>query len=147
MAGEESKAVVQCLYDELFNRGHAAVADQLVCAEFVDHGAAPGAPRGPAGMRLAVARLRAAVPDGRYVLEELIGEDDRVAARVTVVGSRRGSEAEPTAPAGRVTQAQMHDLRLIGGRVSDLWAVQDEVAPPLRGSEGGHAVRRQGMRD
>jgi hypothetical protein len=68
---EQNKLVVLRLYDALCNRVHPRVAAELVAADFVEHGAPPGTPCGPAALYAGVARLRESVPDGRYVLAAL----------------------------------------------------------------------------
>ena len=128
MCVDANKAVVQRLYNDLFNRGRLAVADELVAADCISHAAPPGVPDGPAGMRHVATLLRAAFPDGRLVLEDLIGEDERVAARLVFRGTHQG-HFWGIAPTGRrVVQAQMHFLRLVGGQIAEHWAVRDDLA-------------------
>ena len=127
MCVDANKAVVQRLYDDLFNRGRLAVADELVAADCINYTALPGTPTGPEGLRQAVALLRAAFPDGRLVLEDLIGEDERVAARLVFRGTHQG-QSWGIAPTGRrVVQAQMHFLRLVGGQIVEHWVVRDDL--------------------
>ncbi len=127
MSVDENKALVQRLYDDLFNRGYPAAAAELVSAGFVDHEAPPGTPCGPEAARLAAARLRAAFPDGRHVIEDLIGEDDTVVARLTFGGTHQGPY-HGVAPTGRrVTQAQLHILRIAAGQVAEHWAIRDDL--------------------
>lgn len=128
MCVDANKAVVQRLYDDLFNRGRLAVADELVAANCISHSAPPGVPDGPAGMRHVAGLLRAAFPDGRLVLEDLIGEDDRVAARLVFRGTHHGTYRGLSPTGRRVVQAQMHLLRLVGGQIAEHWAVRDDLA-------------------
>ncbi len=138
MSVDVNKAVVQRLYDDLFNRARLAVADELVAVGGISHAASPGTPAGPDGMRQAVALLRAAFPDGRYIIEDLIGEGDRLAARLVFRGTHHGPYRGIPATGRRVVQAQVHVLRLAGGQVVEHWAVRDDlgllhqlgIAPP-----------------
>ncbi len=138
MSVDANKAVIQRFYDDLFNRARLAVADELVAVDCRSHAAPPGTPAGPDGMRQAVALLRAAFPDGRYVIEDLIGEDDRLAARLVFRGTHHGPYRGIPATGRRVVQAQVHVLRLAGGQVVEHWAVRDDlgllhqlgIAPP-----------------
>ncbi len=128
MSVDVNKAVVQRLYDDLFNRARLAVADELVAADYRSHAAPPGTPAGPDGLRQAVALLRAAFPDGRYVMEDLIGEDDRVAARLVFRGTHRGPYRGIPPTGRRVVQAQLHLLRLAAGQVAEHWALREDLA-------------------
>ena len=137
MTLDEHKALVQRLYDDLFNRGQLALADTLVAADFVDHAASPGAPDGPAGLRQTVVRLREAFPDSRHVIEDLIADEDRVAVRVTLMGTHAGP-FRGIAPTGRrIAQAQIHILRVVSGKVVEHWAVQDDLGVVRQLRPGG----------
>ncbi len=127
MSVDENKALAQRLYDDLFNRGYPAAAVELVSAGFVDHEAPPGTPCGPEAARLAAARLRAAFPDGRHVIEDLVGEEDRVVVRLTFGGTHKGAYQGVAATGRRVTQAQIHILRIAEGQVAELWAIRDDL--------------------
>ncbi len=127
MTLDENKALAQRLYDDLFNRAQLALADALVTADFVDHAGLPGAPDGPDGLRRAVALLHEAFPDNRHVIEDLIADEDRVAVRITLMGTHTGP-FRGIAPTGRrIAQAQIHILRVVDGKVVERWAVQDDL--------------------
>ena len=137
MTIDENKALAQRLYDDLFNRTQLALADALVTADFVDHAAPPGAPAGPVGLRQAIALLRDAFPDSRHVIEDLIADEDRVAVRVTLMGTHAGP-FRGIAPTGRrIAQAQIHILRVVGGKVVERWAVQDDLGMLRQLGQGG----------
>jgi predicted ester cyclase len=127
MSVDANKAVTQRFYDDLFNRARLAVADELVAVDCRSHAAPPGTPVGPDGMRQAVALLRAAFPDCRYVIEDLIGEDDRMAVRLVFRGTHLGLYRGIPATGRQVVQVQMHVLRLAGGQVAEHWAVRDDL--------------------
>lgn len=127
MSVDANKVVVQRLYDDLFNRARLGVADELVAVGCISHAAPLGTPVGPDGLRQAVALLRAAFPDGRYVIEDLVGEDDRMAARLLFQGTHRGPFRGLVPTGRRVTQAQVHLLRLAEGRVAEHWALRDDL--------------------
>ncbi len=137
MTIDENKALAQRLYDDLFNRTQLALADALVTADFVDHAAPPGAPAGPVGLRQAIALLRDAFPDSRHMIEDLIADEDRVAVRVTLMGTHAGP-FRGIAPTGRrIAQAQIHILRVVGGKVVERWAVQDDLGMLRQLGQGG----------
>jgi predicted ester cyclase len=139
MSPDENKALVQRLYDDLFNRGRLRLADQLIAPDFVNHVVPPGTPQGPDGVRHIITMLRSACPDSRYVIEDLIAEDDKVAARVTFSGTHAGVFQGLPPTGQRVLQEQIHILRIAGERGAELWAAWDNLA--LLRHVGGRVVR------
>ncbi len=127
MSSEENKAVVRRLYEEVFNGGNLDLADDLVAPDGVNHAAPPGGPAGPEGVRRIVGMLRAAFPDDRHEIEDMLGEGDRVAVRITHTGTHEGVFRGAPPTGRRFEQSQMHVLRLEGGKVAEHWAVRDEL--------------------
>jgi len=82
---DENKRKVSQLF-ETFNQGELSVVDALVAPEYVG---AQG-DRGPAGFKNVVVGLRAAFPDIRYSVDELVAEGDRVAVRWHWTGTHQG---------------------------------------------------------
>lgn len=127
MSVEENKTTVQRAFEDLFNHGRLAVADEVVSAAFVTHAAPPGTPRGPEGLRELVTLLRTAFPDARIVIEDLIAEGERMCARTTLRGTHRG-QFLGIAPTGRrVIQEQMHIVRFVGGKAVEHRSLSDDL--------------------
>ena len=60
---EENKAQFRRTYDELFNQGNLAIAEEVVAPDFINHEVPPGLPnRGPEAMRQVVMMLRPLFP-------------------------------------------------------------------------------------
>jgi steroid delta-isomerase-like uncharacterized protein len=145
MSVEEHKAAVRRHFDELWNQGRLDVADELYAPDFVDHNL-PAPENGLAALKSLVARLKAALPDSRFTIEDLFGEGDRVAARWTVRFTHTG-EVAGVPPTGRpVTYSGIDVVRFVGGRIAEHWAVLDRLAmleqlgaAPARGQSGGSA--------
>ncbi len=127
MCLEQNKALAQRLYDDFFNRRHLALVAQIVTADYINHAAPPNTDSGRAGLVEQVTLLCAAFPDNRHVIEDLIAEGDKVVARVTFSGTQTGP-FRGVAPTGRrVSQEQIHVLRIAGGKVAEHWAVRDDL--------------------
>lgn len=127
MCLDANKAVILRLFDEVFNRGRLAIVGELVSADCVCHGTGPGTPCGPEGVRQTVTRCRATFPSGRHVVEDLIGDDDRVAARIVFRGTLPDPHRGPGSAGRRVEQAQMHVFRFDAGRIAEHWALRDDL--------------------
>lgn len=121
---------------ELFGAGRLELADELIGADCLDHGAEsgprvagrePGAARGPEGIMGVVGWLRSAFPDLAYEIEDSFGSGDRVAIRCTARGTHRG-EFLGRPPTGRsFAVQQIHLFRVSDGQIAEHWATRDDV--------------------
>lgn len=124
---EESKAVVQRLGEEAFNGGNLEVADELVASDVVDHDPAPGQAPGREGIKQFVATLRAAFPDLRMAVENVVAEGDMVAFSYTISGTHQG-EWMGVPPTGRRVEVKaMEMVRIVDGKMVDRWGNTDEL--------------------
>lgn len=44
MSADACRAVVRCLFDEVWKQENVAVIDEIFALEYIDHGAPPGTP-------------------------------------------------------------------------------------------------------
>ncbi|MEM4780995.1 MAG: ester cyclase, partial [Halalkalicoccus sp.] len=98
----------------------------FVPAGFVLHDpSSPDEPRGRDDYRSYVETYRAAFPDVRYEVEDVIVQDDRAALRYTASGTHEGEfmGIEPTGRRVELTGNVMH--RLEDGRLVETWACFD----------------------
>lgn len=125
---EKNKATVRQMYKELFTQEKLSLAEEMFTADYIDHEVPPGLPpRGPASMQQLVIMFHTAFPDIRFEVEEAIGEDETVAARVTWTGTHRGSFLG-IAPTGRVVhQKQMHFMHFRDGKMVEHLALRDDL--------------------
>jgi steroid delta-isomerase-like uncharacterized protein len=102
--------------------------ERFLAPDFVDHGALPGSPPGPAGFADGVRRLRAAFPDARNEIHDIIAEGDRVVVRWTMTGTHSGGGLgiPATGRAVRITGITMS--RVAGGRIAEHWIYRDDIA-------------------
>jgi steroid delta-isomerase-like uncharacterized protein len=147
-AGEaDNKAIVRRFYAEI-NRGNTSIIDELVAARFTDEEFRSGQRAvGRTAMKEAFAMLRATFPDARVQVEDLIGEGDKVVARVTVTGTHRGAlrggphgDIRPTGK--KVTLRGIEIYQIGDGKIVGLWSAFDSLdlmqqlgAVRLRGSQ------------
>lgn len=144
------------LLEESFNDGNLALIDQLVAPGLVDHDPAQPARlralRGPEVMKQTVQMYRAAFPDVRITVDDVIAAGDKVAVRWHAEGTHRG-ELEglaPTGARGLVTGITIDQWR--DGQIVESWGQWDNLglarqlgAAPPEGSIGekaGMAVQR-----
>jgi steroid delta-isomerase-like uncharacterized protein len=125
---EENKATSRRFYEELFNRGNLAAAEELVTADFVIHDPnIPEQPRGPDGLKRFVAMYREAFPDIEFTIEDQVAEGENAATRWVARGTHRG-ELMGIAPTGKRVEVRAFTLhRFSGGRIAEDWAHYDAL--------------------
>jgi steroid delta-isomerase-like uncharacterized protein len=124
----ENKVVMR-RFVEFINTGSEKLAEELIAPEAVFH--VPGRPepmRGPAGYLAVIGMMRSGFPDIQWTLEEMIAEDDKVAARFTMRGTHQGSFFG-VPPTGKTIAVQaLNFYRLSGGQF-----IEERGQPDLLG--------------
>jgi steroid delta-isomerase-like uncharacterized protein len=125
---EENKATSRRFYEELFNRGNLAVAEEIVTPDFVLHDAnIPEQPRGPDGLKRFVAMYRDVFPDIEFTVEDQVAEGENAATRWVARGTHRG-ELMGIAPTGKRVELRAFTLhRFSGGKIAEDWAHYDAL--------------------
>jgi steroid delta-isomerase-like uncharacterized protein len=125
---EENKAVVRRfneLVEEFWRTGDADAFDEVVAPDFVHY--AQGLPPDLEGMKQALPMFRAAFPDMRLTVEDMIAEGDKVVDRVTVRGTHEG-ELMGVPPSGnRVEFMETHISRIADGKIVERWNQWDAM--------------------
>jgi catechol 2,3-dioxygenase-like lactoylglutathione lyase family enzyme/predicted ester cyclase len=88
------KDTVREYFERLLNRKDLTVCDELLAANYQDHDAPPDTPPGPTSTREFVAGFLREYPDMRVTIEDLIADQDRVAARIVWRGNHRETGAK-----------------------------------------------------
>jgi steroid delta-isomerase-like uncharacterized protein len=87
---EELKDIVEQFYDRVWNRGKVAEAKDYIAVDCTcDDPLTPA--RGREALKRHIADLRAAFPDLRLVIEDMVAEDDKVVARWSMRGTHEGA--------------------------------------------------------
>ncbi len=124
----ENKLVMR-RFVEFINTGSEKLAKELISPDAVFH--VPGRPepmRGPDGYLAIIGMMRSGFPDIQWTLEEMIAEDDKVAARFTMRGTHQGSFFG-VPPTGKPIAVQaMNFYRLAGGQF-----IEERGQPDLLG--------------
>jgi len=125
----EREALARRFFEEAFNEGRLEVLDSVVSDDYRAHDPQDPFPdlRGPAAARALVQHYRAAFPDVRFTIEDVVDQRDRVAIRWTATGTHRG-QLNGLAPTDRtVTVSGMTLQRFAGGRVTEAWTNWDTL--------------------
>jgi steroid delta-isomerase-like uncharacterized protein len=125
MHAESSKELVRRYYDLLWNRWDFNLADELIAESIVFRGSLGTSIQGREGFKEYMRAVRAAFPDFRNHIEDLIAENDRVVARLTYTGTHQGAVLG-IAPTGRqVSYAGVALFRVADNRIAEGWVLGD----------------------
>ena len=126
---QQNMALVRRFFDEVVNRGDLDVVDELFAPEYVNRNTHPGQTPGPEGVKALVRNIRAAFPDIRETVEDMISSGDRVALRLTMSGTHTGTPFRGVQPSGkRVEVTGMGIVRVAGGKIPEAWFFFDRMA-------------------
>jgi steroid delta-isomerase-like uncharacterized protein len=137
MSIEQNKSSVRRVFEEGWNEGRVEVVDECLAIDAVDrHEFTDDAPNAPAHLKSIIAMFRAALPDLHMAVEDLIGEGDRVAARVTMTGTHTGAPLFGVPAEGKAIRVeQFHIVQSdADGRGIQHWAAvgEDELFRQLQ---------------
>ena len=122
-----TKQLVARLHTDVLNIGNLAPIDELIHPDYVNHEAAPGTPPGRDGFRHTVAFLRGGFPDLRFVIEDMLAEDDRVVVRSRFEGTHDGTFLGMPPTGRRVWIQHIHIFRVQDDMVAEHWACRDDI--------------------
>ena len=126
---EQIKARVRQFYDEVVNSGDLDRVDEFCTEDFVDHEEFPGISPDREGVKQFFAMTRAAFPDFRMDVEDLIVEGDRAVVRATMSGTHQGDFLGVPATGKRFSITAVDILRIVDEeRAAEHWGVADVMA-------------------
>ncbi len=124
----ENKQLVRRVFQELWNYGKLAVADEIFAANYVNHDpASPDFGTGPEGVKQTVTLYRNAFPDLQLSIDQLIEADQFITTRFTSRGTHRGEllGIAPTKRTIRVEGIVIH--RISRGNIAEAWVLWDAL--------------------
>ena len=120
-----NKELLRRFYKDVYVDWDMSLADAVVSPRFTSHDWPDGGPTGPRAFREYYASMRAAVPDARYEVDDLIAEGDKVVVRWRLLGTHEGS-FQGIAPTGRaITLKGIAIYRVDRGKLMERWVVSD----------------------
>jgi steroid delta-isomerase-like uncharacterized protein len=120
----ESKAAVRSYFDDFLNRGDMAAADAIFTPE-VSFQYPLGGLNGVEAVKGYIAAFRTAFPDVRFTVEDVFGEDDRVAARWRRAGNQTGVFRGKSPTGKHVTVSGNTIFRVRSGKIGEMWVAFD----------------------
>lgn len=124
---ERNKDLVRHFFAGVLNQGKLELVDELVTPDYALTVVGFPGPMDREGHKGMVAGLRAAFPDWEETVEELVGDGDRVVARVFGRGTHRGEFMGIPATGRTVELVSVNVDRIIDGRIAERWLLPDTL--------------------
>lgn len=118
-----NKEIVRSVFEIGLNTGDKKVLERSIAPDFA--GVRGGV--GPSAFARPVEELRAAFPDIRYTVEDLIEEGDRVAIRWTWTGTHKAPFRGFTASEKKVSSSGYAIFQLRDGKIARNWLETDRL--------------------
>lgn len=121
---EENKALVRRWFDEVWNNGRAEAIEEMFDEYGIAHGLSddPAKPiRGPRDYRPFYEAFRQAFPHLKIVIEDMVAEGDKVAARCSVRGKHEGDFRGRAATQSPVELTGITIVRIDNGKIVEAW--------------------------
>src|SRR5688572_25828714 len=126
MSIKQNKTIARRFVEEVIGKGNWALVDELVATNYSYH--APGMEvSGPDGIKQLLSMLRTAFPDWNEIIEELLGEGDKVVFRVTGTGTHKGNWMGVPPTGNKVTVKGIDIVRIEGNKMVEHWANFDAL--------------------
>jgi steroid delta-isomerase-like uncharacterized protein len=115
-------------YAAFWNTGEARYAETALARDFFDRTLPSGRPQGLKGVLEASQNFRAALPDLRAEIEELLIVEDRAVVRYIFTGHFTGSFANLKGDGREIRFRAVDIYRVQNGQISDNWHLEDNLS-------------------
>ena len=115
-------------YAAFWNTGEARYAEAALVENFVDRTLPSGRPQGLKGVLEASKNFRAAIPDLKAEIEELLVVNDRAVVRYTFTGHFTGTFKDLKGDGRAISFRAVDIYRVQDGQISDNWHLEDNLS-------------------
>jgi predicted ester cyclase len=129
MCSEENKALIRRYFeaiDATCQTGNAALIDEFLAPDFVEHNPVPGIPPTRERWKQVFLMFDAATP-GTHVVEDLIAERDKITGRITAYGTHVGELFGIPATGKQIRMSAIAIWRIRDGKIIEHWHESDNL--------------------
>ena len=123
---EENKALVQGAIEEM-NKANWAIVKELLAPDFIWHSLNDPNPLTRDELVQAVRMFYAIFPDGRYTIEDIIAEGDKVVTRLIFRGTHKGEFEGLPATGKEMARTSIVIFRIADGKIAEVWEEYDAL--------------------
>ena len=117
----------QTKFGEAVNSGNLEVMNNLVAANCKENDPADGQAKGPQGYIDFFTNLRAAFPDMKIEVEQLVADDENVAFAYTLTGTHKGDFNGIPATGKKIRARGLQISKFKDGKMVERWGSSDEL--------------------
>lgn len=128
MTTDQYKSIARRFVEEGLNKNNWTVISEIQGSGYTEHQPTPpGFPTGLEGYKQFATTFRAAFPDYRYNVDDVIAEGDKVVTRITGQGTMKGAFAGMTATNKHASWSEIHISRFKDGKIVEHWGIVDQT--------------------
>ena len=127
MSIEDNKNIIR-RYQEAYNNNNLDALDEVVAVNVLTPKIMPGIPSGLEGAKAVHQRSLLGMPDFHTRIDDLVAEDDKVVARVTMTGTHTGDFWGFPATGNKVTFTGIYIARIENGKIVEHWGEEDGIS-------------------
>ena len=127
MPAEENKNIVQ-RYQEIYNSNDLEALGEVVSEDLLTPKIMPGIPSGMEGAKAAHRLMLVGFPDYQTVIDDLVAEGDKVAARITMSGTNTGNFMGIPPTGKHVSFTGIYIARIANGKIVEHWGEEDSIS-------------------
>jgi steroid delta-isomerase-like uncharacterized protein len=120
------KAIVRRYIEQVLNEQRHDLVEEFLAENIELHGS--GIPPGLEVVKQWFATFATAFPDGYTTIEDMVAEQDRVAARTTFNGTHHAELQGIPATGKTVSMPEIAIFRLDNGKIAEGWLVNDNLS-------------------
>jgi predicted ester cyclase len=127
MSIEENKNIVR-LYQEIYNSNDLDRLTEVVSEDLLTPNIMPGIPHGLEGAKAAHRIMLTGFPDYQTIIDDMIAEGDKVAARIKMTGTHSSEFMGIPLTGRRISFTGIYFARIAGGKIVEHWGEEDGVS-------------------
>ena len=127
MSVEQNKSLIRRIFDEGMNQNKPPVFDEVIGPTYFNR-SMPAPVAGPEGYKMTLNLFTAAFPDMQVILEDVLGEEDKVVTRGYFTGTHQG-ELNGIPATGKSVKIDYVDIwRLENSQAVENWVQIDMMS-------------------
>lgn len=120
------ETIIRRYYEECLNQNHPELIPELFTSDVIFH-ASTGDASGYAGLRQASDRVRALFPDHHFVVEDVVINGDKGAARWSMTATNTAPIAGVPPTGKPITNSAVVFYRFRDGKIAESWLQMDQI--------------------